>query len=271
MRKEWGADSLKKQVTNVWRYPSSYDAIVVQDKVMAPALTTAAVAFIGATSSLLPGFDRFAFMHPELALGTMLVSCTLFFPLFATGIGSIFVKESLKRRERSNRMSFGKLLTVSRAFIFPQSTITPAIQEVRSEFRHGYIGELHFVGTEPDSWHEIQNRWDAAKQGASDLFELAKACDRNDQRLDGITTFAGISHVPYRSLESVGFTIVPDRKNRRLSRLGAMFEGASHDFHKEKVTYPNKVTVKNGPVSAAVITREMLLSKKSDLEKFVRK
>jgi hypothetical protein len=192
--------------------------------------------------------------------------------MIASGVfmfGSIGFSQVVEMIAKKHRVSFSKLLTVSRVFLARESSLYPAYKQLKPDMDSDFIGELDFMGKDSASWKGITSPYLAAKDGLLGLFNLATACEQNDPQLDGLTVFGGKSQMLNSKFEKLGFKIFEFDKIKRKSFFtpvsAFLLKLGRGDFHK----YPNGARLE-GKYNVGVITRESLIQNKNIYARLAR-
>ena len=182
-----------RNLFNWLKWPSSKDAPLLYKKVILPCQLVLAGTL---------GFE-FALVYSAFPETTGLITSRWYLPLNLANIGiflastgvltaAAFASIYIKDREKSNRMGFSNLLTVSRAFITDKSMFRNVLEKVQGSFEPGFMGELHFAPRDKATWESLANPIATIRDGAGGLHNLAVACEQSDPELEGVEVVAGI-------------------------------------------------------------------------------
>lgn len=246
------------------QYPASTDKIRISNSVYTPAVISVytGLAGIAASGSFL--------MSDAIITNSALIEIagsTFFGSAALTGVGlavekfSKFLINKIEKTEEKNRVNFGELVKVSRAYLTKFSPLYQVMKEYPTVKETGLIGELHFGTNYEKYWNENSNTV-AVRDILAGLVELAEACENNDSRLTGIQNFGTITDIMTQQyFEEFGFIIRESevsnlkRTNNFLNKFLSIF----HDQNKDK--YPGESLSRTG-MKTVTITRDDLIKNK---------
>lgn len=251
-----------KVLFNKLRYPSTSDSYKVKKK-MAMGLAGVVAGAVGIAITTSSGFAEFTalrgFSTGNLAWGSL----GLLISSGALMIGPAIMHMRSANIEMNERQPFGRLLTVSKAFVTRGSVLQPVFKKVDPNFKSELTGEMHFVGVKGASWEGIDNPVTTAKEGYLGLHKLAIACEQDDPSLRGINFFSGVSPIVNNSFEKYGFhTFAPQEFLKPL--IAGRIMKALSKYPGEDMKYPNGYMPKEGSSRIGIISRENLISHKED-------
>lgn len=252
-----------RNLFNWWKNPPETDSNVIRDKFFSPAFTGTIISSTAISLSANETLFNYLVAHGQA--GTLLFgSLALLIPSGTALLGSIMLRENMQKKEKSNRVQFSQLLTVSKAFITKASKLRPALRKVDESFNTGFIGELNFVGVDRKSWEGINSPLDTLRDGAKGLYNLAVACEQGDPTLQDINTFGGISHMLSPHFEKYGFKVFQEEQLSKKSITQKVFDFL--DNFRETKRYPNGATQKDS-LYYGIITRDNLIKHKAEFAK----
>lgn len=254
---------------NWLKYPSANDNYKINRNVFMPASVAAVASSLGVYFATLPQFATFAAMHQMSVENFIFGSVGLLIPSGITMATAVAMKERANIIEEKNRISFSKLLTVSKVFTSERSTLRPTFEKIDSDFKSGFTGELHFVGIDETSWEGITNPLSTLKEGLIGLQNLAIACEQNDPRLQDLDLFGGKSRSINPTLEKYGFKTFPLGEIVKPSIMDKIMSFVA-EFRARDTTYPNGYKP-HGESYIGVISRKDLILHKNDFSKEVER
>lgn len=165
--------------------------------------------------------------------------------------GLIFI--ALSYQEAKNRARFGEHLTVSKVAVSPGYFASKLFPEVASQ---RFVGEVHFKGKWKMRYSPQESAHSVMWKLFSDLYELAKAVENNDPKLEDFRYFVGLSSMVTPLLERFGFKVAHYKDQFGLPALGQEQQG--------------NLKLLMRPVMAAVISKEELVEHKDDFARYAR-
>lgn len=251
------------------QYPASTDKIRILNSVKAPAVVTMASGLIGIATSGAFLMSDMVVTNPVLA---GVVGTTFLGSAALTGVGlaveriSDFVVKKIVEKESENRVSFSKLVTVSKAYLTKFSPLYQAMKNDEQFKKSRLIGELHFVGKGKEDWVGIDSKTDRIKDILTGLKNLAESCETNNPSIKNIDNFATMSPILYpQYFSQFGFEIQESSKlkggsnkaNQLINKVLGLFRGPKQE------KYPGQFSDKKGAMYTGTITRQALIENKA--------
>lgn len=259
-----------KNIVNWIRYTPSTDRKILMDKVLGPAFATTIVSAVAIGVTASEPFINLATTYPDLPGKVLLGSLAVMVPSATAMFGGFGVGEYIKSREIKKRVPCGGLLTVSRVFTTEKSTLAPAYKTIDPQFKSGFTGELHLVGTNDESWSKLKSPLDVLREGAKGLFLLAVQCEKDDVNLKDITMFGGTSHIMDPQLEKYGFKIFAGDELGKKTLTNRALKVLKMLRKSPDMVYPTGVVDSDKEVRLGVISRQDLIKHKADFAKLAK-
>jgi hypothetical protein len=236
-------------------YPSNQTPIKVLKNVTIPLV----LAEIGLAGMTVAANGPLA-THIDPSIAKSLLDATLS-TMILSGL-SVAGFGFLSSNEKRNTVPYGDYLCVTKSSPLNNPTLSNTFPEIS---QNHLFGELHFLGQKRVDAY--QNSIKVVRSGLEGLYKLAEACEQDDERLEGIETFAGISPIVLPSLRKMGFEVARPTSIPR-STWDKVFGSIFYSIN--KAVTPKYPIPEREPL-AAFISREELVKRKVDFEKFLSK